>query len=430
MGYKAVGADYQSLGEVGRAGEYLTKAFELREHASEREKLSITAGYYTSVTGEVGKAAEAYQEEIESYPRDSAGYSGLGLQYAAQGQYEKAVQVTREGLQLAPDDVGVYANLVNDLLGLQRFDEAAQVIQEAQGRKLDSLSMHNALYALALLKNDSKGVAEQQQWYAGKPDYENWGFELDSDTEAYAGHIKKAAELSQNAAQAAIRADSKENAALWQAIAGQREAAIGDDTQARENAAAALKLAPGSEGVQSEAALALAMAGEVGQAESLAEALGKRLPLDTQVQSLWLPAIQAQVALDRKNPAEALNVLQRALPFELGQIPFDVSMSCLYPVYVRGEAYLAAEQGRAAAAEFEKIVDHSGVVWNCWTGALAHLGVARANALEARTLQGADADAARVRALAAYKDFLTLWKDGDPDILLLKEAKAEYAKLQ
>jgi eukaryotic-like serine/threonine-protein kinase len=419
MGYKAVGADYQSLGEVGRAGEYLTKAFELREHASEREKLSITAGYYTSVTGEVGKAAEAYQEEIESYPRDSAGYSGLGLQYAAQGQYEKAVQVTREGLQLAPDDVGVYANLVNDLLGLQRFDEAAQVIQEAQGRKLDSLSMHNALYALALLKNDSKGVAEQQQWYAGKPDYENWGFELDSDTEAYAGHIKKAAELSQNAAQAAIRADSKENAALWQAIAGQREAAIGDDTQARENAAAALKLAPGSEGVQSEAALALAMAGEVGQAESLAEALGKRLPLDTQVQSLWLPAIQAQVALDRKNPAEALNVLQRALPFELGQIPFDVSMSCLYPVYVRGEAYLAAEQGRAAAAEFEKIVDHSGVVWNCWTGALAHLGVARANA-----------DAARVRALAAYKDFLTLWKDGDPDILLLKEAKAEYAKLQ
>jgi eukaryotic-like serine/threonine-protein kinase len=430
MGYKAVGADYQSLGEVGRAGEYLTKAFELREHASEREKLSITAGYYTSVTGEVDKAAEAYQEEIESYPRDSAGYSGLGLQYAAQGQYEKAVQVTREGLQLAPDDVGVYANLVNDLLGLQRFDEAAQVIQEAQGRKLDSLSMHNALYALALLKNDSKGVAEQQQWYAGKPDYENWGFELDSDTEAYAGHIKKAAELSQNAAQAAIRADSKENAALWQAIAGQREAAIGDDTQARENAAAALKLAPGSEGVQSEAALALAMAGEVGQAESLAEALGKRLPLDTQVQSLWLPAIQAQVALDRKNPAEALNVLQRALPFELGQIPFDVSMSCLYPVYVRGEAYLAAEQGRAAAAEFEKIVDHSGVVWNCWTGALAHLGVARANALEARTLQGADADAARVRALAAYKDFLTLWKDGDPDILLLKEAKAEYAKLQ
>ena len=230
--------------------------------------------------------------------------------------------------------------------------------------------------------------------------------------------------------QAAIRSDSKENAALWQAIAAQREAAIGDDTPARENATAALKLVPGSEGVQSEAALALAMAGDVAQAESLAEALGKRLPLDTQVQSLWLPAIQAQVALDRKNSAEALNVLERALPFELAQIPFDVSMSCLYPAYVRGEAYLAGGQGRAAAAEFEKIIDHSGVVWNCWTGALAHLGLARANAMEARTSQGADADAARVRALAAYKDFLALWKDADPGIPLLKDAKAEYANLQ
>jgi serine/threonine protein kinase/tetratricopeptide (TPR) repeat protein len=430
MGYKAVGADYQSLGEVGRAAEYLTKAFELRDHASEREKLSITAGYYTSVTGEVDKAAETYQEEIESYPRDSAGYSGLGLQYAAEGQYEKAVQVTREGLRLAPDDVGVYANLVNDLIGLQRFDEAAQVIQDAQERKLDSLSMHNARYAIAFIKDDAKGMAEQQQWYAGKPDYENWGFELESDTEAYSGHMKKAGELSQEAVEAAIRSDSKENAALWQAIAAQREAAIGGDAHAREYATAALKLDPGSEGVQSEAALALAMAGDVGQAESLAEVLGKRLPLDTQVQSLWLPAIQAEVALDRKNSAQALNVLQRALPFELGQIPFDISMSCLYPAYVRGEAYLAGGQGRAAAAEFENIIDHSGLVWNCWTGAVAHLGLARANALQARTSQGADADAARVRALGAYKDFLTLWKDADPDIPLLKEAKAEYAKLQ
>jgi hypothetical protein len=159
--------------------------------------------------------------------------------------------------------------------------------------------------------------------------------------------------------------------------------------------------------------------------------LGKRFPLDTQMQSLWLPAIHAQLALngDRKNPASALNDLQAAAPIELGNIPFDSNVSCLYPVYVRGEAYLAAGQG-SAAAEFQKILDHSGIVWNCWTGALAHLGVARANALQARTSQGADADAARVRALAAYKDFLTLWKDADPDIPILKEAKAEYAKLQ
>ncbi|HEY6373016.1 MAG TPA: hypothetical protein VIX37_20730, partial [Candidatus Sulfotelmatobacter sp.] len=155
-----------------------------------------------------------------------------------------------------------------------------------------------------------------------------------------------------------------------------------------------------------------------------------RFPLDTQMQSLWLPAIQAQLALGKKNPASALNTLQAASPFELGAFDFTVNMSCLYAVYVRGEAYLAAGQGSAAAAEFQKILDHSGIVWNCWTGALAHLGVARAKALESRTSQGADAGAARARALATYEDFLTLWKDADPDIPILKKVKAEHAKLQ
>jgi hypothetical protein len=191
-----------------------------------------------------------------------------------------------------------------------------------------------------------------------------------------------------------------------------------------------LKLAPAIQGVQSEAALAFAMAGDTARAESLAQDLGKRYPLDTQIQSLWLPAIQAQLALNKKNPAAALNTLQAAFPVELGQIAFVANISCLYHVYVRGEAYLAAGQGSAAAAEFQKILDHGGIVWNCWTGALARLGVARGNALQARISQGADADAARVRALAAYKDFLALWSNADPDIPILKEAKAEYAKLQ
>ena len=170
------------------------------------------------------------------------------------------------------------------------------------------------------------------------------------------------------------------------------------------------------------------MAGDMARAESLAQDLGKRFPLDTQMQSFWLRAIQAQLALDRKNPTAALNALQSGSAIELGQIGFVINMSCLYPVYVRGEAYLAAGQGSAAAAEFQKILDHSGIVWNCCTGALAHLGVARANALQSRTSQGADA--ARVRALAAYRNFLTLWKDADADIPVLKQAKAEYAKLQ
>jgi tetratricopeptide (TPR) repeat protein len=430
MGYSGVGVDYAILGELRRASEYFTKAFQLREHASEREKLVITADYYSRVTGELDKAAQTYQEEIESYPREGAGYNGLGVTYDQQGQYTKAAEIIRQSTRLPPDYVRSYVRLANSALALQRFDEVRQIIHEAQARKLDDFVMHSALYALAFLGADSAVMAEQQRWYAGNPEYENFGLALASDTEAYGGHLGKALELSKQAVDSAIRADNKESGAIWQAIAAQREAAYGNATEARKSAAEALKLAPTSQSVESEAALAFAMAGDTARAESLAQDLGKRLPLDTQMQSLWLPAIQAQLALDRRNPAVALNALQAASPIELGQIAFVNNLSCLYPTYIRGEAYLAAGQGKEAAAEFQKILDHSGIVWNCWTGALAHLGVARANALQSRTSQGADADAARVRALAAYKDFLTLWKDADPDIPILKQAKAEYARLQ
>ena len=203
---------------------------------------------------------------------------------------------------------------------------------------------------------------------------------------------------------------------------------FGNPAEAKQQAADGLKLYPASQGVGAEAALAFAMASDAVRAESLAQDLNKRYLLDTQMQSLWLPAIKAQLALNRKDPAEALNDLQAASPIELGQLAFGDS--CLYNTYIRGEAYLAAGQGKESAAEFQKILDHNGIVLNCWTGALAHLGVARANALQSRTSQGADADAARVRALAAYKDFLTLWKDADPDIPILKQVKAEYANLR
>jgi tetratricopeptide (TPR) repeat protein len=403
----------------------------LREHASEREKLNIAADYYRNVTGELDKAAQTYQEEIESYPRSVAAYGNLGVVYGEQGQYERAAEVTRQAMRLAPDQVFNYGNLANYTAASQRFDEARQVIHEGQARKADDFVLHNALYALAFLAADSAAMAGQQQWFAGKPE-ENIGLALASDTEAYAGHVSKARELTKRAVNSAIRADSKENGAIWQAIAAQREAAYGNPAEARQSAAEALKLDPASQGVEVEAALAFAMAGDTARAESLVQDLGKRFPLDTQMQSLWLPAIQAQLALNKKNPAAALNAPQAASPIELGQIQFVANISCLHHVYVRGEAYLAAGQGSAAAAEFQKILDHSGIVWNCWTGAQARLGVARANALQAKTSQGADADAARVRALAAYKDFLALWKDADPDpdIPILKEAKAEYAKLQ
>ncbi|MGA7928271.1 MAG: hypothetical protein WCA20_20055, partial [Candidatus Sulfotelmatobacter sp.] len=431
MGYEAVGYDYYSLGELGRASDYFTKAFELREHASEREKLEITAQYYQVVTGELEKAAQKFHDWIESYPRDFRAHFDLCVVYASQGQYEKSTEACREGLRLAPDDVGPYENIADSLLALQRFGEARQIIQQAQVRKLDDFIARNALYALAFLASDSPAMAEQQQWFAGQPDLEHFGLSLASDTEAYAGHLGKARELTKRSVDSAIRADNKENGALWRAIAAQREAAFGNPAEAKQQAVEGLKLYPASQGVEVEAALALAMAGDMVRAESLAQDLNKRFPLDTQMQSLWLPAIRAQSALNRRDAPAAINILQSSLPpIEYGTILFGTNLSCLYPTYIRGQAYLAAGQGNAATTEFQKILDHSGIVWNCWTGALARLGVARANALQARTSQGADADAARVRALAAYKDFLTLWKDADPDIPIYKQAKAEYAKLQ
>jgi serine/threonine protein kinase/Flp pilus assembly protein TadD len=428
MAYRSLGGEYLTLGQTERAREYMSKAFQLRQHASEREKLTIAGDYYEFVTGELDKAAKTFQEEIDSYPYPMA-YSDLNLVYAAQGQYEKAAEVSREAVRLAPDRTLAYDDLALWELCLHRFDEARQTIHEAQAGKMDDSLLHSALYALAFVGADSAAMADQQQWFAGKPE-ENIGLSLASDTEAYGGRLAKARELTRRAVDSAIRADSKENGAIWQAIAAQREAAYGNPAEARQTAERALNLAPTSQGVEVEAALAFAVANDAARVESLAQDLGKRFPLDTQMQALWLPAIQAQLALNRKNPAAALTTLQAASAIELGNIQFAPNLSCLYDVYVRGEAYLAAGQGSSAAAEFQKILDHSGIVWNCWTGALAHLGVARANALQARTSQGADADAARVRALAAYKDFLTLWKDADSDIPVLKQAKAEYAKLQ
>jgi eukaryotic-like serine/threonine-protein kinase len=243
--------------------------------------------------------------------------------------------------------------------------------------------------------------------------------------------LGKARELTKKSLDSAIHSDSKETGAIWLESSALREAAFGNLAQAKQTAAEGLQLVPSSQGVSVEAALAYAMAGESARAETMAEELNKRYPLDTQLQGLWLAAIHAQVALNRKDATGAIQHLQPALPpLEYGQITFAANLFCLFPTYVRGESYLAAGRGKEAATEFQKILDHSGIVWNCWTGALAHLGVARANALQAKTSQGADADAARVRALAAYKDFLTLWKDADPDIPILKEAKDEYAKLQ
>jgi serine/threonine protein kinase/tetratricopeptide (TPR) repeat protein len=431
MGYLALGTDYDDLGELERASEYYTKAFELREHASEREKLLIAADYYGIVTGERDKAAQTYQMIIASYPRDSAAYNDLGTVYGDLGQYGQAAEMTRQAQLLAPGQVAPYASLSNYLLALQRLDEARRTIHEAQARKLDDFSLNVTLYAVAFIAGDASLMAQQQQWFAANAEVQHVGLSLTADTEAYYGHLAKARELSKRAADAALRADSREAAAIWFQNSALREAAFGNLSESRLAAAEGLKLAPASQGVKVEAALACAMAHDAAGAQSLAQDIDKRYPLDTQVQSLWLPAIHAQLVLNNKDSAAAVSSLQGASPpIEYGFIPFGNNPSCLYPTYIRGEALLEAGQGTAAAAEFQKILDHTGIVWNCWTGALARLGLARANALQEKSSQGVDAEAARGRGLAAYKDFLSLWKDADPDIPVFKAAKAEYVKLQ
>jgi DNA-binding winged helix-turn-helix (wHTH) protein/tetratricopeptide (TPR) repeat protein len=433
MGYFAVGYDYFILGEVGRASEYFTRAFELGSQVSEREKLAIAAAYYQSVTGELDKAAQTYKEQIASYPRDYRAHVDLAIVYGQQGQYESAVTAAREAVDLAPDDVASYGVLGYDLLAAQQMGQAREVIQQAQARKLDDFVLHQLLYALSFLQDDAPAMGEQAAWFTGKGAVENSGLSLEADTAAYTGHLDQARKLTAQAMDSAVRNGHKESAAIWQANAALREAGFGHKNEAKRLADEALKLLPG-QAVEIESALALAMAGDSVRPAALAHEMDRHFPTDTQVQSLWLPTIQAQLALDQGDSGAALNSLHAVTAMDLASIQFLINVSCLYPVYVRGEAYLAAGNGSAAASEFQSILDHNGITWNCWTGALARLGLARAYALEAGPAGAAQDSAARASALGkarqAYQDFLKLWKDADADIPVLKQARLEYAKLQ
>ena len=430
MAYYDTGDEYFSLNQLGRASEYYTKAFELRQHANDRSKLLITGNYYSTVTGEHDKAARTFHEMIESYPRSASAYFSLGEEYAALGQYDLASEMTTKAQQLGPDEVPAYSNLVGYQLALQQFDQARATIEKAKARNIDGYMFHIPLYALAFIGGDSAAQAEQQQWLVSQPDSKHYGLSLASDTAAYEGRLLAARELTKKSVEVAIAADSKENAAIWWENAALREALAGNTSEASDDAAEGLKLAPDSQGAVLEAALAYAMISDNGRAKSIAEGLDKRYPLDIQVQSLWLPAIRAQLALNGKNPAEALRILQTVeSPLEFGTIFFANNPSCLYPTYIKAEAYFASGQTTEAASEFQKVIDHPGIVWNCSTGALAHFGLARANAAQSRKSNGAVADAARVRALTQYKQFLSLWKDADPAVSIYKAAKAEYAKL-
>jgi tetratricopeptide (TPR) repeat protein len=430
--YVSLATAYVNLYGPSRAALYYTKAYELRDHASERERLTIASTYYANVVGDLNKASNALEEQIASYPRQvGAARNGLAILYAEQGKYPEAVKVVKQAIAESPDANIFFGNLANYLVAQQMFPETRATIEQAQAHHLNDFVMTLAHYGLDFLNNDATGMAAQQKWLTDQPDAASFGFAIAGDTAAYGGHLRQARDMVQRGVDAAVRGDSKEFAGIGTEMAALREAAFGNLAEGRKDAEAGLKFDAESQAVRVMAGTALAMSGDAAQASSIADELNKQFPEDTQTQSLWLPGIRGQIALDRKDASAAIDTLKRAQPpIEYGQLSFTVNLSCLYPTYIRGQAYLAAGQGKEAAAEFQKILDHSGIVWNCWTGVLAKLGVARANALEARSLMGADADIARRRALASYKEFLTLWKDADPDVPVLKEAKAEYAKLQ
>jgi serine/threonine protein kinase/tetratricopeptide (TPR) repeat protein len=417
---EGVGIMYSDLGQQVRAGEYLSKAFALRDHASEREKLHITSMYYMTVTGELDKAVETYREWEESYPRDYVTPVNLGVLYSLQGQYEKAIEQERESVRLNPDNVVAFENLENYLLASNRLEDAQRAHDDAISRNLDDFPLTACRYAVAFLQGDTKAMEQQLAWFEGKPDLEHMSLALQSATAAYAGHLTKARELTQRAAASAIRTDAKEPAALDALDGAWREAAFGNLENAHQETVAALALAPQSRDVQVLAGLVFAFSGDTQRAQAMAQDLGKNFPLNTLVQSYWLPTIQAQSALSSKDAASAIEQLRAAGPVELGLPSGNAVNSCLYPVYIRGQAFLAAGRDREAAAEFQKILDHRGLVWNCTTGALARLELGRAYAVTGDT----------AKAKVAYQDFLNLWKDADPDIPILKQAKAEYAKLQ
>jgi eukaryotic-like serine/threonine-protein kinase len=420
LAYNGLGGAYFNLGESGLSREYMQKAYELRDRVSEREKLGISAAYYTNVTGELEKGKQTYKLWAQAYPRDASAHGNLALLYGVVGQYENALAETLEVVRLDPDEAIGYVNLIAFYAALNHLNEAKATYQQALARKIEHPALHANLYAVAFLEGDTTEMERQAAWAAGKPGAEDLLLSAQADTEAFSGHLDKAQEFSRRAVESAERADQKETAALWQLNAALREAESGNTAQARIETASALSLAP-TRDVRILAALALARAGDPTQALKIAEGLEKESPLNTVIVAYWLPAIRAAVEIDRNNPGKAIELLQTADPYELGtpNPEFEVG-GTLYPVHLRGQAYLLMREGSKAATELQKFFDHRGIAANCPLAALARLGLARAYAMQGDT----------AKARAGYQDFLTLWKDADPDIPILKEAKAEYAKLK
>jgi tetratricopeptide (TPR) repeat protein len=408
--YSSAGVMYRGLGDYTRSNEYITKAYALRDRASGYENLLMQADYNYLVLGDVDKSLPLYEQLTESYPQYDIPWSYLAGIYSNLGQLERAAVASQKLIQLEPDVPFSYPWLMDDQRRLGRLLDTHKTYDLAISRRLDGSDLCQERYLLAFVEGDAKAMAEQVAWFENRPPDRSM-LSLEALTAAYDGHARAAQEFSRRALAAAKQGKSLALEAFANLDAAWREAALGNMQEANRQTRSALNLAPENENVEARAAEIVARAGDIGRAQKLAQDLAKRFPQNTIIQRYWLPRIHAQLALVAKKPTEAVEQLRVAEPME--------ARSCNYS-YDRGEAYLAAGQGAAAAAAFQQILDHRGLVGNCLPGALARLQLGRAFAMQGDTS----------KARAAYKDFLTLWQDADPDIPILKQAKAEYAKLQ
>ena len=417
MAYARMGTSYFNLYETVRATESVRRAYELREHLSERERLYIASHYEIVVTGNLEAARKVFELLAQTYPRE-APYTNLGIIYSQLGDYDKAITAFEKAVRIGPATGNRYANLVNGYLQLNRLDQAKATVREAQAKKIDSPEIHVNLYWADFLQHDAAAMEREAVFVQGKAGYQDQMLNFEADTALYGGQLAKARVLARRAVESAQKGDDKEAAAVYEAQAAVREALVGNTDVAKRQAQTALASSNGKD-VEALSAIGLGMAGDSKQARRLADDLGRRFPEDTIVQFNYLPTIHAAALLQGKVSSVATDSFAAATPYELGGNLLTLNF-ILYPVYVHGEAYLAAKKGAEAAAEFQKILDHPGAVRSEPIGALAHLQLGRAFALSGE----------QDKARSAYKDFLTLWKDADPDIPILKEAKAEYGKLQ
>lgn len=418
VAYAALGVSYVNLGQPSIGSDYVRKAYDLREHVSEREKYRISAYYYHTVLGDLDKASQVYELWKQSYPRDVAAYINLGIAYVWLGQYEKSLTEMKEALRLEPTNVLSYTNVAALYIKLGRPEEAQAVLQQSAARNLTSKFLRSNLGYLAFLRNDPSVMERQLAEVRDRPGDEDPLLSQQSDTEAYFGRLHKAREFSQRAVDAAVRAGAKEAAAGWLVNAALREVECENAALAQRSVFEALQLASGRD-IEALAALALARAGDLPQSEALLRQLENGFPSNTAIAVYWSPIIRAAIETAKGHPSRALELLDRTAAYDFASPP-PLGLATMYPVYLRGEAYLLLGQGGPAARQFQKIVDRPYLVLNFPLHALARLQLARARA------RIGDQSAAR----NAYQDFFTLWQDADTDIPVLTKAKNEYSHMQ